>query len=336
MVIMATPQYQTQAHHLKSKTDIRFATMLRGIVTFFLALAWFVSPAVEAAGSPQVSDSAKTSVRTATAPAAKHAKGLLWKIEKTGVMPSYLFGTIHSDDPRVTALPDAVATAFDNSHSFTMEALIDSSSSILEMAEAMFFNDTRTLAGVLGKELYMRTIQAMHQHGLPVEGIEKQKPWVVIMALSMPQPKTGQFLDLMLKTRATLRDKPVYGLESVKEQIAVFDDLPMEEQITLLKETLGAQDKIEAQFEELTRAYLQRDLMGLMEITEEHNPKPDALAERFMDRLLAQRNVRMAERLTPRLKEGNAFIAVGAAHLPGPQGLLNLLEKVGYRVTSIY
>ncbi|MEK7207685.1 MAG: TraB/GumN family protein, partial [Pseudomonadota bacterium] len=172
MVIMATPQYQTQAHLLKNKTDIRFITMLRGIVTFFLALAWFVSPAVEAVGSPQATDSAKTSVRTANAPAAKHAKGLLWKIEKAGLKPSYLFGTIHSDDPRVTALPDAVATAFDNSHSFTMEALIDSSASILEMAEAMFFSDARTLAGVLGKELYAQTLQAMNQHGLPVEGIE--------------------------------------------------------------------------------------------------------------------------------------------------------------------
>jgi len=336
MVIMTTTQYQTQARLLKNRTDIRYSAVLRGIVTFFLALAWLVSPAVEAVGSPQATDSAKTAVHTTTATAANHAKGLLWKIEKSGLKPSYLFGTIHSDDPRVTALPDGVVTAFDNSHSFTMEALIDSSSSILEMAEAMFFRDARTLAGVLGKELYAQTIQAMHQHGLPVEGIEKQKPWVVIMALSMPRPKTGQFLDLMLKTRATLQDKPVYGLESVKEQIAVFDDLPMEEQIALLRETLGAQDKIEAQFEELTRAYLQRDLAGLMAITAKHDPKPDGLSERFMDRLLAQRNVRMAERLAPRLKEGNAFIAVGAAHLPGPQGLLNLLEKAGYRVTSIY
>ena len=333
---MATPQYQTQARRLKQKIGIRFVTMLRGIVTFFLVLAWFVSPAAEAAGSPQAADSAKISVRAATTPAAKHAKGLLWKIEMTGLRPSYLFGTIHSDDPRVTALPDAVAATFDSSRSFTMEALIDSSASILEMAEAMFFSDERTLAGVLGKELYAQTIQVMSQHGLPVAGIEKQKPWVVIMALSMPKPRTGQFLDLLLKTRATLQDKPVYGLESVKEQIAVFDDLPMEEQITLLKETLDAQDKIEAQFEELTRAYLQRDLTGLMAITEEQNPKTDGLSERFMDRLLDQRNIRMAERLLPRLKEGNAFIAVGAAHLPGPQGLLNLLEKAGYRVTSIY
>ncbi len=311
-----------------------FASVLALVAVLLLTPA---VAGVTAAPPPTSTSHAQTAVHSArNSSTPTHAKGLLWKIEKAGVMPSYLFGTIHSDDPRVTTLPDTVATTFDNSHSFTMEALIDNSSSILEMAEAMFFSDERTLAGVLGKELYAQTIQAMSQHGLPVEGIEKQKPWVVIMSLSMPKPKTGQFLDLILKTRATLQDKPVYGLESMKEQIAVFDELPMEEQIALLKETLGAQDKFEVQFEELTRAYLQRDLAGLMEITAEHNPKQDGLSERFMDRLLAKRNVRMLERLTPRLKEGDAFIAVGAAHLSGPQGLLNLLEKAGYRVTSVY
>ena len=278
----------------------------------------------------------------AAAPAVQHNAvasrldhGLLWKIQTPGAKPSYLFGTIHVDDPRVTALPAPVSRALDGSDRFVMETLLDGES-LTQMAKAMYFDDERTLEQVVGKDLYAATLKALKARGIPDTSVTKQKPWAVMMALSMPPPETGEFLDLVLETRAAKQSKPVAGLETMAEQIAVFNDLPMPDQIALLKEAVRSQPDLETDYGELIRAYLARDLRTLAEVSDKHDPQEDQLYRTVTDRLLTQRNVRMQQRMAPFLKQGNAFIAVGAAHLGGSKGLLNLLEQAGYRVTPIY
>ena len=265
----------------------------------------------------------------------KFDKGLLWKIEAPGVAPSYLFGTIHSDDPRVTVLPAPVAKAFDGSKRFVMEALIDGDG-LARMAQAMYFNDGRTLEQVVGKPLYAQTLKALAAHGASIEGVEKQKPWAVMMVLSMPRAKTGRYLDLILEERAAQQDKPVSGLETLDEQIAVFNDLPLPDQVALLEEAVRSQAESDEEFEGLLKAYLARDLATLAELSMQHKPGEEQLYRTVMDRLLTKRNARMAGRMRPFLDKGASFIAVGAAHLPGTTGLLNRIEKAGYRVTSVY
>lgn len=267
--------------------------------------------------------------------AVKYTRGLLWKIEAPGARSSYLFGTIHSDDRRVTALPEPVIKALDASSRFTMEAIIDGEG-LVHMAEAMHFSDGRTLEQVVGKKLYAESVKALAARGIPTLGVEKQKPWAVMMALSMPPPKTGEYLDLILQDRATRQNKPVSGLETIQEQLAVFDELPLPDQVALLKEAVQEQDIFEKELEEMIGAYLVRDIAALAEAGAKHKPVNDRLYRSVMDRLLTQRNTRMAARLGPILKDGSAFIAVGAAHLPGESGLLNLLEQAGYRVTPVY
>lgn len=267
--------------------------------------------------------------------AVKYAKGLLWKIEVPGARSSYLFGTIHSDDRRVTALPEPVIKALDASSRFTMEAIIDGEG-LVYMAETMYFSDGRTLQQVAGKELYAESVKALAARGIPTLGVEKQKPWAVMMALSMPPPQTGEYLDLILQDRATRQNKPVSGLETIQEQLAVFDELPLPDQVALLKEAVQERDTFEKELEEMIEAYLARDIAALAEAGAKHKPDNDRLHRSVMDRLLTRRNTRMAARLGPILKDGSAFIAVGAAHLPGESGLLNLLDQAGYRVTPVY
>ena len=267
--------------------------------------------------------------------ASRFDHGLLWKIESSGARPSYLFGTIHVDDPRVTALPAPVGRALDGSDRFVMEALLDGDS-LAQMAKAMYFDDDRTLEQVIGRDLYAATREALKARGIPDAAVEKQKPWAVMMALSMPAPKTGEFLDLVLETRAAKQEKPIAGLETMAEQIAVFNDLPLPDQVALLKETIRTQPELEKDYGELIRAYLARDLRTLAAISDKHDPGEDRLYRTVTDRLLTRRNARMQQRMVPFLKQGNAFIAVGAAHLAGNEGLLNLLEQAGYRVTPVY
>jgi uncharacterized protein YbaP (TraB family) len=278
---------------------------------------------------------AKNSVATAPESAARYAKGLLWKIESPGAAANHLFGTIHSDDPRVTALPEPVTRALDASGRFVMEAMMDGEA-LMRMAEVMFFTDERTLEQVIGKKLYEQTVKAMSARGLPLLGIEKQKPWTAMMALSMPPPRTGEFLDLVLLARATQQNKPASGLESIAEQLAVFEGLPMPDQIALLEDAVRMQPELARELEALHKAYLARDLAAIVAISEKHKPADERLYRDVMHRLLDQRNRRMAERLAPILKQGGAFVAVGAAHLPGEAGLLQQLEKAGYRVSVVY
>lgn len=311
-----------------------FLATLRRLRISFLLPCFLILP-LWAVASLAATSVAKTSADVASESASRFSKGLLWKIESPKAPTSYIFGTIHSDDKRVTALPEPVARSLNDAKRFVMEAMVDGNA-LISMAEVMFFNDDRTLEQVVGQKLYRDTLKALTARGMPTQGIEKQKPWAVMMALSLPAPKTGEYLDLMLQARASRMNKPVSGLETIAEQLSVFNGLSLADQISLLEDTVRSQSDLDRQFEELHRAWLARDLVAIMALGEKYKPSDERLYRDVMDRLLTQRNLRMVERMDPILKEGGAFIAVGAAHLPGETGLLYRLENAGYRVTVVY
>lgn len=264
------------------------------------------------------------------------SRGLLWKIESPGVAPSYLFGTYHSNDPRITTLPCPVQEAFNRTSSYTME-VITNGAGIVSMAEAMFFSDGKTLKDVLGEPLYQETLRAVGADSPSrAGGIDNMKPWAVMMMLSAPRAGRGLFLDMALQFDATHRGIPTYGLETMQEQIAVFNGMSLEDQVALLRDAVQNHQLSQNVMEELTRAYLKRDLGALLVLNEKFKPNDARVYTDMMDRLLVRRNANMAERMHVRLKEGNAFIAVGALHLPGDNGLLRLLSTAGYHVTRVY
>jgi uncharacterized protein YbaP (TraB family) len=265
----------------------------------------------------------------------KHGKGLLWEISGKGVAPSYLFGTIHSSDPRVTRLPPVLEEKFDKSRSYSME-LIFSGAGFVTMGETMFFEGGQTLETVLGPDLYRRTREVVEALGQSTQALNNKKPWAVIMMLGTPREGNGLFLDLALQMRATLQKKPTFSLETMQEQLSVFDGMTLAEQVQLLEDTLKYYDESDEQMQQLMAAYLRRDLAGLAAISDRYQSRAGPAYRTLMNRLLVQRNQRMAERLQPRLQEGNAFVAVGALHLPGKDGLLALLEARGYKVRPLY
>ena len=312
--------------------DTRLLVRL-ALTTLWMTIApWSpVSECLAGASNPST-----PAANASTSSTIKYSKGLLWRIEGEAVKPSYLFGTIHLNDPRVTLLPAPVQQAFDQSSSFTMELITDGDG-VIAIAEAMFFNDGRTLPTVIGSDLYQQTREALIQNGLPTDDLERKKPWSIMVMLSMPRQTAALPLDFLLQFNAVRQGKPVYGLESAQEQISIFDDIPMNDQIALLESTLQMHKQTEAYIESLVQAYLQRDLTAIMTLMADFVPDQGKSAfDAFMERLLPHRNGLMAERMLPRLKEGNAFIAVGAGHLGGEQGLLHLLEGKGYRLTAIY
>jgi len=268
-----------------------------------------------------------------------HPNGLLWKIEKQGITNSYLFGTMHVGDPRVTNLSREVEQAFMQADHFSMEVLMNFQAMGV-ITSASFFNDGRTLKSIMGHIEYKRLTSLINKRlFLSEDVINNMKPWAVLMLLMMPADQQSQgagALDMVLYRRASQRNMKLTGLETAEEQIAVFDSMSMHDQLWMLNRAIDEVDSSDAQMAEMLNAYISRDLAKLVMIQQSQMYEGSEIDDRFMYQLLDVRNVRMAERMSPMLENGNAFIAIGALHLPGKAGVLHLLEQQGYKVTSIY
>lgn len=260
------------------------------------------------------------------------AQGRLWRISAEGVEPSYLFGTMHSEHPEVIRLPAAVEHAFARSEQLVLEMVLDETA-ILTTVQAGLFEPGRDLKSVLPPNLYRETVEAMADYGIPEPVLRRYKPWMIFSTLMLPRSRSGLFLDMRLYQQALAADKPVAGLETAAEQIGVFDSMPMADQVSILRDTLDNRDRFEAWFEDMRRVYLSGDLEALAAFSDRMMGDIDpALVERFNRRFVTERNHRMAARLQPVLRQGGAFIAVGALHLPGEEGIIALLREAGYEV----
>lgn len=270
-----------------------------------------------------------------------HGQGRLWQVEGPGGAPSYLFGTMHASEASVVALPPQVVQALDQTGHLVLEMVLSPETNI-EMAQAMVLTDGRSLSQIVGPELFAEAGAVAQRYGMPAAQLELLRPWALMALFSLPpaelaRQQSGQAaLDQMLQARASAAGTPVHGLETIGEQVGVFAGLPESDQVALLDAALALNGQIDSLFENMKRAYLAGDLDALHRIAEEQQATTDpALEARLEDRLIGSRNHRMAERLTEHLTRGGAFVAVGALHLSGDNGVLHLLEQQGYRVERV-
>jgi uncharacterized protein YbaP (TraB family) len=275
---------------------------------------------------------------TLPAAAQRYDRGLLWRIEGSGAQASHVFGTIHVSDARVTQLPPPVGRAFDGARSLTIEVGLDPSN-LLALASRMVFVDGRDLPGAVGPELYEKTSALTSKLGLPEPAVRLFRPWAIALLLSVPQQNPNEVLDFILASTARAQGKPVHELETVDEQVGAFEGLPDGDQVVLLRRAVENYESMPRAIGRVIEAYLARDLAAMQRIGEEMaggSVEVKRVNELITRRLLNERNVRMAERMQARLKEGNAFVAVGALHLYGGDGVLAELERRGWRVTRVY
>ncbi|HXG19437.1 MAG TPA: TraB/GumN family protein [Methylomirabilota bacterium] len=305
-------------------------------------------PALRAADQPRNEipgdEKATPDLQNASPPlSSSFSHGLLWKIEAPAALhppppPSYLFGTIHSGDQRVMQLPAAVQHALIASQSFCMELLPDLATTVT-LTKSMLYADGHTLQDTVGQELFAQLVSLMQQRGVPALALTKFKPWAVYMTLSMPQAQTGQFLDLLLYEQAQQHGKTVCGIETAAEQVAVFEHTPLADQLSLLREIVNHPHATDLLLQKMIPLYLQRDIGGLYALSTD---AADATAEErqsleaFLKRLIDERNQRIAERLLARFARESTFAAVGALHLPGPTGVLQLLANRGCTVVRVF
>jgi uncharacterized protein YbaP (TraB family) len=267
---------------------------------------------------------------------AAEEQGILWRIDGAATQPSYLLGTIHSDDARITTLPVTITNIFQQADSFSGEIDMDLPN-LMQASQATLLPEGESLQQLLDSTLYQQTVQLLAAYGMPELVVQRMKPWAAAATISLPRPQTGLFLDMLLYTQAAAQGKRVYGLETVSEQVGAMESMPRDLQIIMLRDAVAQHDQLDQIIEALINAYLQRDLTALESISDKAMQQGDArVAQLFTSQVVVNRNRRMLERMQPRLGEGNAFIAVGALHLPGKDGLLTLLRNKGYRVSPVY
>ncbi len=271
-----------------------------------------------------------------------HGEGLLWRVESADGRSIHVFGTIHSTDPRVHQIPQPVLDAFDGAGIFTLEVILTKSLEA-NFAQRMFLPDGRTLDGIVGTKMFIDAALAAKRYGLEPAQLRRLKPWGAMTILSLPPSEVARLtagqlpLDGWFQRQAFKRGKEVHGLESIDEQIAVFDGMSEELQVAILRTAIDQAPEIDRVFEELTQSYLARDTGKLYTLMErDKGDLSEAQYAEFQERTLFRRNRVMAERLGRELAAGDAFVAVGALHLPGEKGLLSLLEQAGYRLTRVY
>jgi uncharacterized protein YbaP (TraB family) len=273
----------------------------------------------------------------ATAQSTAYSQGLLWKIEGRAREPSYVFGTDHVSDPRVTALPEPVRKSFDSAGTVAIEVTLDAAN-IVQLLDRMIYKDSRDLQTAIGAPLYRRVVAAAADIGLPSEVLQRLRPWAVGLFLSMPPSDPQNVLDFMLQRRALEQKKNVQALETVDEQVATLDGMSEREQVDFMRRALDNRERLPAIVERTLGAYLRRDLAALFRISAEESgdAASQALSATLLQRLLYDRNARMAQRAQPLIDAGSTFVAVGALHLYGDRGVLAELARRGYRVSRVY
>ncbi len=265
----------------------------------------------------------------------QYNKGLLWSVSKEGV-ENFIFGTIHSDDPRALAVLDHVYPVFDAAKNFTLEMDLNPRSGLM-VAQAMLIDDGQTLPDLVGEVLYQKVLHIAVQHGLPKQAIKLLKPWAIMTVISVPKQQSDTFMDLILYEKAHQQNKKVVGLETPAEQIAVFDALKLEDQVTLLHNAVAEYSGFDDMFNRLIELYQARDLQAMLKMSDESIADSGKhLADTLTQRLIISRNKTMVQRMLPLLSTGETFVAVGALHLPGEHGILQNLARKGYRIKPVF
>jgi uncharacterized protein YbaP (TraB family) len=287
----------------------------------------------------------------AAATGTENANAIFWRVEKAGTAPSYLFGTVHLTDERVHRLSPAVQAALDGARRLVLElddlspdAMAQQIAKSPHLVSLMMYTDGRRLDQLLGGADYAALSQALSRSGVPPQAVGAFRPWIVTVMLALSEceqhrMKAGLlFLDARLAKETEKRGLKAVGLETVASQLQALAGVPEPDQVEVLKATVRYYHRADDLIETMVQLYQRRQLGALW-------PLQLALAEKvgvarhafdsYEQALLIKRNFGMRDAALPHLAEGQAFIGVGALHLPGENGLVSLLRGAGYTVTAI-
>ncbi len=257
--------------------------------------------------------------------------GLLWKMQAPNGVVSYLLGTMHSDDRRINAFSPVLLQALQSTEAFMLETLPPDDTSIFIMPNS-------SLPDMLTESELARVRALADFHSMDTDAVMHMKPWLLAVIFDLPKPQTPYAQDTQLMTMAEDQGKSILGLEDNAEHFGVLDSFTLDEQLVMLRAVLKrTQQAKERNFEAMVKAYIKGDVVKLAALDEAATSTllPKTLWHKMRTQLIDERNEKMAQRLTSQASQQAVFVAVGAAHLPGKQGLLVKLCKAGFILTPV-
>jgi uncharacterized protein YbaP (TraB family) len=263
-------------------------------------------------------------------------KALLYEVSGKGLsQPSYLYGTFHMVCPADLKLTSATSRAMSASQQVYLELDMDDPRMKTTAMQAMMLPGGKNLKEFMSVADYAVLDRYLTQNaGAGLAQLGSLKPLALVAILyegildCQPRSYDQTFAQMAGNAR-----KPVLGLETVEQQMAIFDKVPMQDQIKALVEIARRPEEAKKEITMLMAAYKAQDLPQLMKLTEESEFNTES--PEFMDELLAKRNANWIPIIERAARAKATFFAFGAAHLGGEDGVVNLLRAKGYAVKAI-
>lgn len=265
-------------------------------------------------------------------------KALLWEISGNNLeKASYLFGTIHLACEGDVELRPEIQAAFDASENLILEMAMDDPALMTKMMQASISTDGKTISEKLGKDLAVKVdllllekmgtgLNSFDQLNLPTFSAQ-------MSLLSLDCPMALGY-DMMLTLEAQRLKKEIVGLESIEKQIEILFAQSDEEAIQTIQYIVDNLDEFILETQQLIELYKQQNIQEMYNFTKRafDDPKyPSGNIEKFLD----ERNQNWIPIIEKHIQSRPSFIAVGAAHLAGEQGVIQLLRNQGFTVTAL-
>lgn len=264
---------------------------------------------------------------------------LLWKITgKNLTKPTYIFGTMHMICANDIELSDSLKDAIKNSDKVYLELDMDDMWQMMSAMMHMNMKGDTTLSDLLSPEDYKRVKAYFKDHSgmIPFSLMEKYKPLLVeSMVMEQSSPCENMIvMEKLVMDEAKQNNKEIKGLETFDYQLGIFDKIPYKLQAQQLVKMVDDADSGKTddgnEIKVLTDAYRKQEINKMDELT-----KDDPSIGGFTDILLYDRNANWAKKLAELMPNNSLVVAVGAGHLPGKRGVLNLLKEAGYTVEPV-
>jgi uncharacterized protein YbaP (TraB family) len=272
----------------------------------------------------------------------------LFRLSRAGIEPSYIFGTLHLSDERITRFSPVLLQAIKNSKVVALET-IDTGAALLKVKadngeawrRATLAAKDRRADRLLDNADFAQLEALARRKGLPDSAARRFKPSVLALVLDLPECANSArgakpYADERIADIARRNKIQIVGLESMIEQLESLDGLSREAERDLLIATIRQADHTEDVVETTVKLYTRGAVGLLLAWLRSSEPIPGVsnaeTPPAFLDRLINSRTRRMRDRALPLLERGSAFIAVGAMHLPGQDGLVSQLKREGYEV----
>ena len=267
-------------------------------------------------------------------PAGRH---FLWSVTAPGAPPSFLMGSLHVLTPEYYPLSEPIEKAFASSTVLITEADIDAvtnPSTLMSLMSKAMLNDGQTLEQVISSDLYKQVLERTDKAGLPRIAVQRMKPWLVALLLTAPALQAAGFkaehgVDKHFFERAKKAGNERRALETVAFQFDRMDEMSPADQEALLRSTIEDLDTQTGNVKAMADAWAKGDTR----LIEKLLLSSMKASPQLYKRMLVDRNADWVGSVETCITQKTpCFVVVGAAHLVGPDSLVAMLQKKGYKV----